>query len=76
MIIDTTQKASPENAAVRYVENKLLCFSSGLWYGGCSSPDEEPCCPATSLAEGGHVDTALQIDREGQDRVGFFDQGL
>lgn len=59
VIIDTTQKASPENAAKHHVENKLPSFSSRLWYGSCSSPDEEACCPATPLAEDGYIDTAL-----------------
>ena len=76
MIIDTTQKASPENAPTHHVENKLPSFSCRLWYGGCFSPDEEACCPATSLAEDGYIDMAIQIDTEGQDHMGYFDQGL
>lgn len=75
MIIDTTQKASPDNSVAHRVENKSPSFSSRLWYGSCSSPDEA-CCPTTSLAEDGYVDLALQIDMEGQDHIGRFDQGL
>lgn len=75
VIIDTTQKASPDNSAAHHVENKLPSFSSRLWYGSCSSPDKAR-CPTTSLAEDGYIDLALQIDMEGQDHMGHFDQGL
>lgn len=75
VIIDTTQKALQENATTtHHVENKL--FFLGCLCDSCSSADKEVGCPAISLVEEGYIDVALQIDMEGQDPIGCFNQEL